>query len=206
MGGLNTIFPAMGNPRASLAVSVTAVRDLIDLSLRSARPDAQTVRALTLARDALDALWGALEDQAADEATQARDCLEFFNSAPLPCALTDVNGRLKCANQALADLVGLAPAELSHRPLGAFFASQPPLMPAYLMDLLARGREPRAMHWRAAIRGPDGIVPVEVSAREVGRSRGSVSGLSWLFWPLVEPRDGAAERALPGAEPRQTPR
>ena len=41
-----------------------------------------------------------------------------------------------------ADLFGVASGELAHRRLAAFFAAQQTRMPAYLIELMARGGDP----------------------------------------------------------------
>lgn len=197
----------------ALAVSVGAIRELIGEALRSRPADARTAKALDLAVDALDALWCALESKEQDDTRREEGRADFFEFAPACCVLTDVNGRVRCANRAAAELFGVAAGEIEHRPLAAFFAPQrQEFMPAYLLELIARGAEPAAIRWCASV-GPGGAVPVEVSVRETGRGRGRVSGLCWVIRPLGGSPAVAPETAFSAGTPRldlpalpQTPR
>src|SRR5688572_26369693 len=143
-----------GNAHDSLAVSISAVRELLDEALRSRLADARAARAMRLAVDALDALWCALESEEQSDARREQDFTDFFEFAPTCCVLTDVNGRVRRVNSAAARLFGLAAAEIEQRPLAAFFApQQQALMPAYLRDLMARGTEPSTLRWCSAVGG-----------------------------------------------------
>ena len=201
-------------PHDSLAVSVSAVRELLEEALQSRPADARAARALRLAVDALDALWFALESKEQSDARREQDFTDFFEFAPACCVLTDVNGRVRRANPAAAGLFGVAAAELERRPLAAFFAPQQQvLLPAYLRDLMARGAEPTPLRWCAVIGGAGGAVPVEVMVRETGRSHGRLSGLCWVFRRLGDSPPVAPETAVASATPRfdlpllpQTPR
>jgi PAS domain S-box-containing protein len=197
----------------ALGLSVGAIRELLGEALHSRPADARTAQALGLAVNALDALWCALESKEQDEARREQERADFFEFAPACCVLTDVNGRVRCANRAAAELLGVAAAEIERRPLAAFFAPQQrELMPAYLHQLIARGAEPAAIRWCAAV-GPGGVVPVEVSVRETGRGRGRVSGLCWVIRPLGGSAAVAPEPAFAAGTARldlpalpQTPR
>jgi len=197
-----------------LAVSVSAVRELLEEALRAGAADASAARALRLAGDALDALWCALESKEQDQARREHDLSEFFEFAPACCVLTDVNGRVRRANPAAAALLGVAAAEIEQRPLAAFFLlQQQALVPAYLRDLMARGTEPAALRWCTAVGGADGMVPVEVRVRETGRSHGRIGGLCWVFRPLGDSPAVASDAAVAAGAPRldlarlpQTPR
>jgi PAS domain S-box-containing protein len=199
---------------ASLSVSVSAVRELLEEALRSRVADARAARALSLAVDALDALWCALESKEQSDARREQDFTEIFEFSPACCVLTDVNGRVRRANPAAAGLFGVAAAEIEQRPLAAFFApQQQALMPAYLRDLMARGVEPITLRWCASIGGAGGGVPVEVSVRETGRSQGRLGGLCWVFRRLGDSPAVAPETAVAAGTPRldlpllpQTPR
>ena len=201
-------------PHESLAVSVSAVRELLEETLRSRVADARAARALHLAVEALDALWCALESKEQSEARREQDVIDFFEFAPASCVLTDVNGRVRRANPAAAGLFGVAAAEIEQRPLAAFLAPQQQvLMPAYLRDLMARGAEPPMLRWCTAIAGAGGAVPVEVSVRETGRSHGRLGGLCWVFRRLGDSPAVAPETAVAAGTPRfdlpllpQTPR
>jgi PAS domain S-box-containing protein len=199
-------------PHDGLAVSVSAVRELLEETLRSHAADARAARVLSLATDVLDALWIALQGQAADEARWGRDQAELFEFTPAPCVLTDVNGRVRCANRSAAELFGIDASELAHRPMEAFFAPQRGLMPIYLLELMGRGRDPCAMRWCDTVGGPEGGVPVEVSVREAGRNAGRLTGLCWLIRPLGDSPAVTPQIARSAAVPRldlpipQTPR
>ena len=83
-------------------------------------------------------------------------------------------------------------------------------MPAYLIELMARGGDPGTIRWCDTIRGAAGPVSVEVNVREAGRSGGGIAGLCWLIRPLgstpvVTPQDAAMPH-LDLAAPLQTPR
>jgi PAS domain S-box-containing protein len=204
----------MAKPHHSLAVSVSAVRELLEEALRSRAADAGAARALRLAVDALDALWCALESREQGDARREQDFAEFFEFAPACCVLTDVNGRVRRANLAAAVLFGVAAAEIEQRPLATFFQlQQRVLVPAYLRDLMARGTEPTTLRWCTAVGGAGGMVPVEVSVRETGRSHGRISGLCWVFRQLGDSPAVAPETAVAAGTPRldlpmlpQTPR
>lgn len=202
-------------PHATLAVGVAAIRELIQETLRSQCADAGAARrALGLAAEALDALWSALEGEAEDGARRASDRADFFDFAPDPCVFTDVNGGVRCANLAAANLLGVSTAELLHRPIAAFLgAQQQALMPGYLRELMARGKEPRAIRWCATVGGADGAVSIEVSVCEAGRRSGRVTGLCWMLRSLGGGPVGAQGAALAAAAPlpdlpalSQTPR
>lgn len=201
-------------PHLSLAVSVSAVRELLEEALHSRAADAGATRALRLAVDALDALWCALESKEQADARREQDFAEYFEFAPACCVLTDVNGRVRRANPAAAGLFGVAAAEIEQRPLAALFHLQHQvLVPAYLRDLMARGAEPTTLRWCTAVSGAGGVVPVEVSVRETGRSHGRISGLCWVFRQLGDSPAVAPETAVGAGTPRldvatlpQTPR
>lgn len=202
-----------GTPYANLSVGVEAIREVIEHTLRSSSVSAECARALSLALDGLGALSSALEAQQRSWESRESDCADFFDFAPAPCVLTDVSGNVRCANPAASELFGVPAADLRHKPLVKFFTPQQALTPLYLVELMARGKEPQAMHWCALVGGPAKAVSVEVSVREVGRRQGRIAGLCWLFRPLGGSPAVTPETARCASTPRldlpatpQTPR
>jgi PAS domain S-box-containing protein len=182
-------------PHASLAVAVAAIRELIEQTRASRRLDGETAQALDFALNGLGLLWGALEGEQESHGQYERDCIDFFEFAPQPCVLTDLNGRVRCANGAAAKLLGVSVAELQRKLLASFFPPEHDVLTADCLLELTTHSPPRAIHWRTTVQRKAGSTDVEANVSEIGRRRGSANGLCWLLLPLARVLD--AEIAVP---------
>lgn len=154
--------------RANLAVAIMAIRELLEDTLRSGHVDAGVARALRLGLQGMGALWDALVSEEEGHDAYERDCADFFDSVPQPCVITDVNGIVRRANAAAAELFGVPVAALRRRPLDPGILSLP-------VKGLLRGACPARLQ-----RGAE-VVYLEVTVREMGRQRGRITGLGWLL-------------------------
>ena len=150
--------------RANLAVAIAAIRELIEETLRSRRPDAETARALALGLEGMRALWEALISEDTDREQYERDCADVFDSAPEACVITDVNGVVRRANDAATRLLGAPRSALLRRPIDAF------------------------------------LTGVDVSVRDIGRSRSRISALCWTLRRLPESANAAEEQKQPAEQ------
>lgn len=188
--------------RANLAVAIAAIRELLEETLRSRRLDANAARALALALEGLGALWDAFSGQQEERDRNGRDCADFFDSAPEACVITDVNGVVRRANAAAAELFGVALPALPRRPLDAFLLSSPTdPMAVRLLESISQGGNPPAIRWQTLILRGCELAPVEVSVREMGRMRGRVTGLCWLLRPAPSVKPGEKQEQ-PAEQPR----
>jgi PAS domain S-box-containing protein len=169
--------------RANLAVAIEAIRELLEEALRSRRADAATARALGFALQGLSALWDALVDEEANRDQNERDCAEVFESASEAYVITDLNGIVRRANSAAAQLFGVPVSALLRRPLDERIVSLPG-------DRLAR--EARLAYLRSGAE----VVRLKLTVRELGRKRGRITGLCWSL-RRVRPS------AQPGEEQKQ---
>jgi PAS domain S-box-containing protein len=180
-------------PHAGLAIAVAAICELIEHARASHHADAQTAQALDFALDGLGLMWEALEGKEQSDRDYERDCVDFFESAPLACVLTDLNGMVRRANRAAVELLGVSAAELLRKPLGSVFpAGHDVLTPGYLLDRTQESGT-RMLHWRTTVQGAAGAVEIEASVSKIGRPRGGVSGLCWLLLPAARAQPEAQE-------------
>ena len=168
-----------------LSTTVQAVRELMLKRLGNESLDEASQRDVEMALEELDVMWEELQGQAALLERENARYAEFFEFAPDAYLITDPGGSIREANQAAAELLGAARAELAGRPLSEFVADEDRV--AFLtrtVGLLLGAGHPRSFGWQTRLRPLHGEPrSCEFSVRAIPLRKSGAAGLCWLIRP-----------------------
>jgi PAS domain S-box-containing protein len=176
---------------AGLATALNAVTEILDQRLRQLAQDDASLEQkahaedLAVALEELNVVSEELDTQLRRLDEERERSAYFFDAAPYPYFITDLNGHLTEMNRAGAALLGVLPHRLAGKPLLAFIVDS---QRGQVRDRVARVLAQKNDAWSecdAAITVRDGgEVPVRVHLRVMpyGTRGGST------FW-ILRPRD-----------------
>lgn len=141
-----------------------------------------------------------LQEAQAQLEAERRRFVSLFNFAPDGYLVTDVQGVIREANRAAAELLDVEHDRLVGMPL-AFFVSYAEQIEIY--DLIRRfeaGKAVRSQRWETELQHHDDAFPVSISVGPLRNRRGDVTRLLWLIRDITERE--RAEQALRESEQR----
>jgi PAS domain-containing protein len=164
----------------ALSTAVHAVIELLEEKRRVAKDGDGT--ALQAGAEELSVIWDELQSQSEHLARERQRFEDLFQFLPEACVITDVVGHVREANQAAAELLGVAAGSLAGKPFPVFLATEHRLefrnrlTRFYAADFL--GRET----WGSAIL-PRGASPANVLLTVRAINPPHPSDLCWLIRP-----------------------
>jgi PAS domain S-box-containing protein len=140
--------------------------------------EVQTPVSATL-RD-MKALYETLHEESERLAQELLRYAELFRNAPEPQLVTDVNGRIREANLAAGDLLGVAPEKLKRRSIVSFVPLEERLAFRTRLNELAAHPGAAPVRWRTLLRTTAGARSLtELAARPLNRN----PGICWIIRP-----------------------
>jgi PAS domain S-box-containing protein len=146
--------------------------------------------------DEHDRFTGELREQS-DELAAARRALEaereryrqLFEAAPVAYLVTDPVARIREANRAAAELLGVEQRFLAGKPLAAYVASSDRWVFRSMVNRLQRGQDERVTDRPVRFRRRNGeVVAAAVTVEPVPGRSGGPEGLRWLVRDAAPPR------------------
>jgi PAS domain S-box-containing protein len=176
----------MTGPRADwLLTTINAVRERMIERLQKRSLDEETEREVQMALEEIEVMWEELVGQAEVLEREHERYQQFFEHAPDAYAVTDEGCNIREANHSLAELLGIARADLLGRPLSGFVPDEERgvFLTNFVRAVQDAGGKP--LTWRSRLQPPKGE-PIDgvFSLRAMPLRKSGLAGLCWLFRPL----------------------
>jgi len=177
----------MSSPQSTwLRTTIDAVREVMTKRLDAHSLDPDEEREIHMAMEELEVMWDELQGQAAALSRESERYAEFFDYAPDAYLTTDAGGNVREANQAAAELLGVAKTDLLGHALSGFVAEgeRVKFLSAFVGVFVNPDAPPPT--WASALRAVNGAAgrPVTLSVRSIPLKKSGVRGLCWLIRPL----------------------